>query len=70
MHYRLGVPGTRGRVCNKNSLGLDGCSLLCCGRGYQTRVKDVVEKCNCRFVWCCDVKCEICRHTKEEHICN
>ncbi|XP_014208971.1 protein Wnt-1-like [Copidosoma floridanum] len=66
----LGIPGTRGRVCNRTSLGLDGCRLLCCGRGYQTRVRDVIEKCNCRFVWCCDVKCEMCRHTREEHVCN
>ncbi|XP_058788878.1 protein Wnt-1-like [Phymastichus coffea] len=66
----LGIPGTRGRICNRTSLGLDGCRLLCCGRGYQTRVRDVVEKCNCRFVWCCDVKCDMCRHTREEHVCN
>ncbi|OXU28445.1 hypothetical protein TSAR_016735, partial [Trichomalopsis sarcophagae] len=66
----LGIPGTRGRICNRTSLGLDGCRLLCCGRGYQTRVRDVTEKCNCRFVWCCDVKCELCRHTREEHVCN
>ncbi|KOX77372.1 Protein Wnt-1 [Melipona quadrifasciata] len=49
----LGIPGTRGRICNRTSFGLDGCRLLCCGRGYQTRVRDVTEKCNCRFVWCC-----------------
>ncbi|XP_033222280.1 protein Wnt-1-like [Belonocnema kinseyi] len=66
----LGIPGTRGRICNRTSLGLDGCRLLCCGRGYQTRVRDVIEKCNCKFVWCCDVKCELCRDTREEHVCN
>ncbi|XP_011498284.1 PREDICTED: protein Wnt-1-like [Ceratosolen solmsi marchali] len=66
----LGIPGTKGRICNRTSLGLDGCRLLCCGRGYQTRVRDVIEKCNCRFVWCCDVKCELCKHTREEHVCN
>uniref|UniRef100_A0ABD2WR95 Protein Wnt n=1 Tax=Trichogramma kaykai TaxID=54128 RepID=A0ABD2WR95_9HYME len=66
----LGIPGTRGRICNRTSLGLDGCRLLCCGRGYQTRVREVVEKCNCHFIWCCDVKCDMCRHKREEHICN
>ncbi|KAH0560487.1 hypothetical protein KQX54_005184 [Cotesia glomerata] len=66
----LGIPGTRGRICNRTSLGLDGCRLLCCGRGYQTRVRDVTEKCKCRFVWCCRVQCELCRHTREEHVCN
>lgn len=66
----LGIPGTRGRLCNRTSPGLDGCRLLCCGRGYQTRVRDVTEKCNCRFVWCCRVRCDDCRHTREEHVCN
>ncbi|XP_054277676.1 protein Wnt-4-like [Macrosteles quadrilineatus] len=66
----LGVLGTRGRLCNRGSPGLDGCRLLCCGRGYQTRVKEVEEKCHCRFVWCCDVKCDLCRYKREEHICN
>ncbi|XP_049762246.1 protein Wnt-1-like [Schistocerca cancellata] len=66
----MGILGTRGRICNRTSMGLDGCRLLCCGRGYQTRVRDVEEKCNCRFVWCCNVVCEMCRYKKEEHICN
>ena len=66
----MGVLGTRGRLCNRTSMGLDGCRLLCCGRGYQTRVRDVEEKCHCRFEWCCKVNCDICRYKKEEHICN
>ncbi|XP_050293050.1 protein Wnt-1-like [Anthonomus grandis grandis] len=66
----LNILGTRGRVCNLTSQGIDGCPLLCCGRGYQTRVKDVEEKCDCKFVWCCNVVCETCRFRKEEHVCN
>ncbi|XP_063238958.1 protein Wnt-3a-like [Bacillus rossius redtenbacheri] len=66
----LGILGTRGRLCNRTSPGLDGCRLLCCGRGYQTRVRDVEEKCRCRFVWCCNVVCDMCRYKKEEHVCN
>lgn len=66
----LNIMGTRGRLCNKTSQGIDGCRLLCCGRGYQTRVREVEEKCKCKFVWCCQVVCEICRYTKEEHVCN
>lgn len=64
------IMGTKGRSCNPTSYGIDGCGILCCGRGYQTRISDVEEKCNCRFVWCCDVKCDICRYRKEEYICN
>lgn len=68
--HRLGVLGTVGRLCNKTSWGMDGCKILCCGRGYQTMVKDVEEKCNCRFIWCCKVECERCRVRREEHYCN
>ncbi|CDQ88361.1 unnamed protein product [Oncorhynchus mykiss] len=54
---RWGVAGTRGRRCNRTSAGPDGCNLLCCGRGYNTHVVRHVERCECKFVWCC-YKCE------------
>ncbi|XKL64244.1 hypothetical protein PGB90_004330 [Kerria lacca] len=66
----FGIMGTRGRLCNQGSLGVDGCPLLCCGRGYQIRVREVEEKCNCRFEWCCKVVCDVCKYKKEEYICN
>uniref|UniRef100_A0A182MSA1 Protein Wnt n=1 Tax=Anopheles culicifacies TaxID=139723 RepID=A0A182MSA1_9DIPT len=59
--------GTHGRVCNKTSSGLDGCSILCCGRGYNTKKIIVKERCNCKFQWCCQVKCEVCTRSIEEY---
>lgn len=70
LYNRLDILGTRGRQCNKTSHGIDGCRLLCCGRGYQTRVRTVSEQCNCKFEWCCTVKCETCNYRRDEHICN
>lgn len=55
---QLGWKGTHGRVCNRTSNGLDSCSVLCCGRGYNTKKMVVREKCNCKFHWCCEVKCK------------
>ncbi|KAK3858121.1 hypothetical protein Pcinc_035668 [Petrolisthes cinctipes] len=53
---KLGILGTRGRECNRTSIGLDGCDLMCCGREYHTRVVEEEKRCSCTFQWCCEVK--------------
>ena len=68
-NQRLGFGGTVGRLCNDTSSGLDGCELMCCGRGYHTQVREVLEHCECTFKWCCDVKCKVYRTKKVEHRC-
>ncbi|KAH8367830.1 hypothetical protein KR084_003296 [Drosophila pseudotakahashii] len=67
--HTLHWPGTHGRVCHKNSSGLESCAILCCGRGYNTKNIIVNERCNCKFHWCCQVKCEVCTKVLEEHTC-
>lgn len=67
---RLGVLGTQNRRCNSTSLSSDNCSLLCCGRGYQVMVDELEEDCNCKFVWCCQVKCDKCKRHIAIDICN
>ena len=66
---KAGSLGTHGRVCNKTSKAIDGCDLLCCGRGYNSRNRVVVERCMCKFHWCCYVKCKECSREVEEHMC-
>jgi len=66
---RIGSLGTRGRKCNKNSFGPDGCSQMCCGRGYFVERTIKEEKCKCKFQWCCSVKCETCITEVENYIC-
>ena len=65
----IGSMGTTGRECNKDSYGLDGCNLMCCGRGYNTFVKEIVEDCDCKFFWCCRVECKKCSHQRELYYC-
>ncbi|XP_014249666.1 protein wingless isoform X1 [Cimex lectularius] len=66
---KLGIQGTQGRQCNDTSIGVDGCDLMCCGRGYRTQEIVVVERCACTFHWCCEVKCKLCRTKKTVHTC-
>ncbi|XP_058047019.1 protein Wnt-16 isoform X1 [Ahaetulla prasina] len=66
---KLGVSGTQGRECNRTSVGPDGCNLLCCGRGYNTQVVRHVERCECKFVWCCYVHCRRCETVTDVHTC-
>ncbi|ETE67443.1 Protein Wnt-2b, partial [Ophiophagus hannah] len=61
--------GTAGRVCNKVSRGTDGCEVMCCGRGYDTTQVTRVTKCECKFHWCCAVRCKECEDTIDIHTC-
>ncbi|XP_078620573.1 protein Wnt-6-like isoform X3 [Branchiostoma floridae x Branchiostoma japonicum] len=66
---KTGSQGTKGRACNATSMGIGGCDLLCCGRGYKERQVVVEENCKCRFHWCCVVKCSKCTAVKTVHEC-
>lgn len=66
---RSGSFGTFGRQCNSTSLGVDGCELLCCGRGFITKYSQEVVNCNCRFRWCCEVTCEHCTRKRTLNFC-
>uniref|UniRef100_UPI00358EAD04 protein Wnt-7a-like isoform X2 n=1 Tax=Myxine glutinosa TaxID=7769 RepID=UPI00358EAD04 len=64
-----GSVGTRGRLCNRTSPNAAGCDLMCCGRGYNTHQYTKMWQCNCKFHWCCYVKCNTCSERTEEYTC-
>lgn len=68
-NLKIGSYGTVGRYCNRSSAGMDGCNLMCCGRGYNTHKATIIERCNCKFHWCCTVKCKTCKRTMDIHTC-
>uniref|UniRef100_G1N9M3 Protein Wnt n=2 Tax=Meleagris gallopavo TaxID=9103 RepID=G1N9M3_MELGA len=65
----VGSPGTAGRVCNQTSRGMDSCEVMCCGRGYDTLRVSRMTKCECKFHWCCAVRCQDCLEEVDIHTC-
>lgn len=61
--------GTHQRECNASSNAIDGCDLLCCQRGYSTRHETRVKLCQCKFNWCCNVRCNKCPEQVAVHTC-
>lgn len=66
---KIGSFGTKGRYCNSTSMGVDGCDLMCCQRGYVRRTERKQTYCKCNFIWCCTVKCEVCPSVKIVNNC-
>ena len=71
-----GMPGTKGRECLKKGKRLSkwekrSCKRLCgeCGLAVEERKAEMVSSCNCKFHWCCAVKCEQCRKTVTKYFC-
>lgn len=65
----IDVPGTSGRECNRTTTSSDSCSSLCCGRGYNLQRRKRVERCNCKFIWCCTVECQTCNVEEWISVC-
>ncbi|KAL0994211.1 hypothetical protein UPYG_G00119270 [Umbra pygmaea] len=64
-----GSLGTQDRQCNKTSNDSGSCNLMCCGRGYNAYTERIVERCQCKYHWCCYVTCKRCERTVERYVC-
>ncbi|KAK1159363.1 protein Wnt-8-like [Acipenser oxyrinchus oxyrinchus] len=73
----LGLYGTEGRECLQSARNLSqwerrSCRRLCheCGHKVEERRTEIVSSCNCKFHWCCTVKCEQCKQVVTKRFCN
>lgn len=64
-----GSIGTKGRECNRTPGSVKNCNVMCCNRGFQRKIVTFTEECNCKFVWCCELKCQKCTHVEERYYC-
>lgn len=63
------IHGTVGRKCNRTGNGSGSCSSMCCGRGFNLIKEHRIEKCFCKFHWCCQVECKECHAEDWISIC-
>lgn len=60
-----GSPLSSGRECSNK----EECDRLCCGRGFISVREVHMNRCNCRFVYCCNVECDQCAQEVERFFC-
>uniref|UniRef100_A0A0K0ENH8 Protein Wnt n=1 Tax=Strongyloides stercoralis TaxID=6248 RepID=A0A0K0ENH8_STRER len=61
----LGISGVSGRECYSN----EHCKNLCCNKGFTSHMELIEEPCNCKFEYCCQVKCKSCRKIITRNYC-
>jgi len=42
---------------------------MCCGRGYTVETIQVRHRCDCKYYWCCYVKCSTCTKRVDVYRC-
>ena len=45
------------------------CEEFCCSGEYREESMSVSERCDCHFVWCCNVECQTCTTNTTEYRC-
>lgn len=62
---KLGLPLPAGQI-NKEA---PVCEDICCGQLFRLDRTVSSYYCNCRFIWCCDILCDICTATVDKYYC-
>lgn len=43
--------------------------MMCCDRGYNSYTEKLIERCHCKYHWCCYVTCKKCERMVERYVC-
>ena len=65
----IGAYGVTGRSCTKSGNIHTDCEAMCCEKGHFSKREIVQKKCACKLIWCCEVKCKICKSEQNNHYC-
>lgn len=65
----FGSLGTYKRECNRIPGSVQNCDIMCCNRGFTRKIVTFSNECNCKFIWCCELKCQNCTHVEERYYC-
>lgn len=68
----IGAVGVTGRVCDPHSTGPDSCQNICrkCDRQTITRTVSHTIESDCKFEFCCEIRCNRVEATRTEHVCS
>ncbi|XP_060616973.2 protein Wnt-8a [Anolis sagrei] len=71
INVSLGLRGTEGRECLQGGKKRS-CKKVCldCGLKIEETRTEVVSSCNCKFLWCCTVKCQQCKQVVTKYYCS
>lgn len=67
---RHGFVGIQSRTCSKDPSSPDNCDKLCCGRGYTTQNFTRPVRCDCKFQYCCSIRCSYCDEVTQVTLCD
>ena len=64
-----GIPGTRGRRCQRNTLREGDCTFMCCGRGYKRDAQFQKRFCHCKASVDKPCSCKVCTDVIIQNTC-
>lgn len=64
-----GSVGVVGRECSPHPDAPNSCKKLCCDRGSEEFAEMQEKKCSCKFLFCCEIECEICTEKRTYFRC-